>query len=931
MSFGDLLKSYKTSDKTCITHTRIPGGNGSGIYGGKFSITPDNTTLFMEKYFEHVITNRHPEYLTERQLYENGPVLVDLDLKYAPTIKKRQHTHQHITNIVELLASEIGNIYTIPDNTLIKVFVMEKPNVNSLPQHTKDGVHIIMCLQSHKAIQVILRRRVLEKLDQILGTLPIINSLDEIYDASVTKGDAPWQLYGSGKPHHEVYAVSYQIEVTYKSGTPMIEVVPIHKFSIADSFENLSARNINNPIFKLNSDTEEAFSTIKQEFSQTRRIKVVSPTTSGAGRNNAKIFDDNNKDDCIEDVISEKYVDDKLEEYFNTLGKTEYFIQEAHQYVMILSSEYYGSGSYNNWIKVGMALRNTSNMLFLTWVKMSCRPTGKNKLKDKEGNFDWVNGIAIMRNLWNGFTFSKSGGFTHRSIMYWAMHDNRAAFDDINRTSVLFYVDQSLQGETNEFDIAQVLYCLYKGKYVCISINKKIWYEYKNHRWRELDYGVTLRVAMSVEVYEIYMQKSLVLSIQLTQMNADDPERDKLTARIKKIAGVAVMLKRTQPKQNIMTEAMNIFFDEEFVSKIDKDPYLLGVNNGVIDFRTRTFRAGRPDDCITKTTKYDYLFGKSEPDSKICDDIVLFMTQLFPVEAIRTYMWNHLASCCIGINTNQTFHIYKGSGRNGKSALTSLMSKCLGEYRGIMPLPLLTSKRGEIGGTSSELYQLNGIRYAVSNEPSKGDKFNDGVIKELTGGTDAITARDLYKPSISFIPSFKIVITTNVDIGSADGRDDGMWRRTRYIPFDAKFLVNPYGDPKFPMGEFPYQYPLDKNLEQKMVEWGPVMLYLLVQISFRKPEGMVGDVPDCNEVMDNNDKHRDKQDYFSSFIRDCIKEVDDDKAIVKKNVLYTEFKRWYIANFGKNPPKGQDFYEFMTSKYGVYKLGWKRIEIISDD
>ena len=170
-----------------------------------------------------------------------------------------------------------------------------------------------------------------------------------------------------------------------------------------------------------------------------------------------------------------------------------------------------------------------------------------------------------------------------------------------------------------------------------------------------------------------------------------------------------------------------------------------------------------------------------------------------------------------------------------------------------------------------------------------------------------------------------------MDIGSADGRDDGMWRRTRYIPFDAKFLVNPYGDPKFPAGEYPYQYPLDKNLEQKMVEWGPIMLYLLVQISFDKPDGMIGDVPDCSEVMDNNDKHRDKQDYFSSFVRECIKEVDDDRAIVKKNVLYTEFKRWYIANFGKNPPKGQEFYEFMTSKYGVYKLGWKRLEIISDD
>ena len=926
MSFNDLLKSYKATDKVGITHTRIPGGADSGIYGGKFIIPQENTKTFMDKYFEHVITNRNQEYLTERQLYENGPILIDLDLKYAPDIKKRQHNQRHITSIVELVASEVGDIYTIPDNTLIKVFVMEKPNVNALLQHTKDGIHIIMCLQSHKAIQVMLRRRVIEKLNTILGTLPIINTCDEIYDASVTKGDAPWQMYGSGKPYHEVYAVSYHIEVTYKSGLPMIEVVPINKFSIEDSFECLSARNTNNPIFKISASSEASFSTIKQELSHTRRIKVVSPTIG----QNVKIGD-YKKDDYIEDVTSEKYVDDKLVEYFNTLCKTEYFINEAHQYVMILSGDYYRSGSYNNWIKVGMALRNTSNMLFLTWVKMSCRPDGKNKLKDKEGKFDWVNGIAIMRNLWNGFAVSKSGGFTYRSIMYWAMHDNRDGFDAINRTSVMFYVDQSLQGETNEFDIAQVLYCLYKGKYVCISINKKIWYEYKNHRWRELDYGVTLRIAMSVEVHEIYMEKSLVLTTQLMLMAADDPVRDKLTAQIKKLAGVAVMLKRTQPKQNIMTEAMNIFFDEEFVSKIDKDPYLLGVNNGVIDFRTRTFRSGRPDDCITKTTGYDYLFGKSEPDSKMCEDITEFMSQLFPVEAIRTYMWNHLASCCIGVNTNQTFHIYKGSGRNGKSALTSLMSKCLGGYRGIMPLPLLTSKRSEIGGTSSELYQLNGVRYAVSNEPSKGDKFNDGIIKELTGGTDAITARDLYKPSISFIPSFKIVITTNVDIGSADGRDDGMWRRTRYIPFDAKFLVNPYEDPRFPVGEYPYQYPLDKYLEQKMVAWGPVMLYLLVKISFNKPDGMVGDVPDCSEVMDNNDKHRDKQDYFSSFIRECIKEVDDDRAIVKKNVLYTEFKRWYIANFGKNPPKGQEFYEFMTSKYGVYKLGWKRLEIISDD
>jgi len=32
-----------------------------------------------------------------------------------------------------------------------------------------------------------------------------------------------------------------------------------------------------------------------------------------------------------------------------------------------------------------------------------------------------------------------------------------------------------------------------------------------------------------------------------------------------------------------------------------------------------------------------------------------FMAQLFPVEELRAYMWDHLASCLIGVNRDQTF------------------------------------------------------------------------------------------------------------------------------------------------------------------------------------------------------------------------------------------------------------------------------------
>ena len=74
----------------------------------------------------------------------------------------------------------------------------------------------------------------------------------------------------------------------------------------------------------------------------------------------------------------------------------------------------------------------------------------------------------------------------------------------------------------------------------------------------------------------------------------------------------------------------------------------------------------------------------------------------------------------------------------------------MGDYKGTVPISLVTQKRLGLGGTSSEVAQLKGIRFAVMNEPSKGDKINEGIMKELTGG-DPIQARELYKSSFIFV------------------------------------------------------------------------------------------------------------------------------------------------------------------------------------
>ena len=49
------------------------------------------------------------------------------------------------------------------------------------------------------------------------------------------------------------------------------------------------------------------------------------------------------------------------------------------------------------------------------------------------------------------------------------------------------------------------------------------------------------------------------------------------------------------------------------------------------------------------------------------------------------------------------------------------MGKGLGEYKGTVPITLVTQKRNCIGSTSSEIVALMGVRYAVMQEPSKND------------------------------------------------------------------------------------------------------------------------------------------------------------------------------------------------------------------
>jgi P4 family phage/plasmid primase-like protien len=282
-------------------------------------------------------------------------------------------------------------------------------------------------------------------------------------------------------------------------------------------------------------------------------------------------------------------------------------------------------------------------------------------------------------------------------------------------------------------------------------------------------------------------------------------------------------------------------------------------------------------------------------------------------------MWDHAASTLIGKNNNQTFNMYTGGGRNGKSKFVQLMSLALGEYKGTCPITLVTQKRTSIGSTSSEIVDLMGKRYVVMQEPNEDDEFNEGILKELTGD-DPIQGRALYKNTVTFYPQFTLALCSNFNL-KIKGKDDGIWRRIRKCAFKSVFTENPVSTNP----SKPYQFKVDQNIDAKFELWKTTFMSMLVERAFVNN----GQVKDCQIVMSTSEQYRKDQDQYAEFIQDRI--VVDPTGSIKEMELYETFKEWWKLLHGHSMPKGKQLFDYISNTFGAKKgRSWKGIALIKD-
>lgn len=889
------IKKSQTSSKESkdITHTKI-GNKELNIFAGSFHIS-DDYDEFLELYYHEVIMKKKKEYLTEKQLKQNSPLLVDIDLRYLSSVVKRQHTQDHISDMIQIYLENLKKIFSFSKETEFYVYIMEKPNVNQqLDKNvTKDGIHMIIGIQIEHCLQLHLRQLVLNELSNVWASLEITNTIEQVLDEGITKGVINWQMYGSRKPDNDAYELTYMYKINYDEEDSEFSIISeiVTQEKIKNHFPMLCARYSKHPVYPLRQDYVLP---IKE-----KKIKEVIPIKV----NTTSSFTEN-MDAIISKITNFNILNQTMNMILDNFKDSEYYIKEIHYFTQILPKRFYDPGSHLLNREVCFALKGTHPDLFLSWVM----------LRAKAEDFDYDD-IPKLYKEWCT-TKIKENGRTSRSIIYWAQQENKEEYLKIKKLSINYYIDLSIKQST-EFDIATVLYHYHKDKYICTSIANKKWYIFKNHRW-ESDNGQTLRLNISTELYRLYSKKMEGIVLELEKSQEDEEKQEVLTKTIKNLMTLMNKLKKTTDKNNIMRECMELFYDSDFVRLMDANKYLMCFSNGVVDFKNKVFRSGLPQDYITKSTNVPFL--ENDLDTEIVENVTVFMSQLFPEPTVCKYMWEHLSSSLIGANLNQTFNIYCGSGSNGKSILADLMSLSLGEYKGTVPISLVTEKRNKIGGTSSEVIQLKGIRYAVMQEPSKDSKVDEGVMKELTGG-DPIQARALYSDSEIFEPQFNLVVCTN-NLPEISSNDDGTWRRIRVVPFISKFIdeTDKYLD------STQHVFKKDKSLKDKLPKWAPVFISMLVNIAYEK----CGLVQDCEIVLSSSNKYREEQDIISGFIHQMI--VEKTGELLKKSVLQKEFLKWFQEQqYGnKKPPKTIELIQTMDKKFPSYKkdrVSWNHLTI----
>ena len=236
--------------------------------------------------------------------------------------------------------------------------------------------------------------------------------------------------------------------------------------------------------------------------------------------------------------------------------------------------------------------------------------------------------------------------------------------------------------------------------------------------------------------------------------------------------------------------------------EFDKNGWLLGFDNGLIDLKTNEFRPYTMDDRMTKTCGYDFdaqLYerfkrGETSADDKYIE-LMKTLEQVQPNPDVRKLVLIIYASGMVG-HIIEKFIIFNGRGRNGKGLLNELFNFCMGGSNnycyGNAPCQMYieSQTKNSTSGANVALASINNMRMVICKEPQAGLALNNDSVKLITGG-EGLNARKLYSAICAITVIATFIMECNTRPLYASAILDADKSRIIDVEFPSKFSDNP--------------------------------------------------------------------------------------------------------------------------------------------
>ena len=788
-------------------------------------------------------------HLLERQK-EVGPLIIDIDFRFKSNTR---YNKSIIIDLAEAIFLVVDKYYDLEDEKL-ELFILEKKsNIHDEEKgEYKDGIHFHM---PHLALSSQMRYIIIKDLQKLIDDNAIFENLDSTDD------------------HCEVDKI-VDLTVAYKNPWFMY-----------------GARKPANIPYKLSKIYNKELEDVKNEYTDEQLVDILS----------IRKYEDFDIIQPRQSIRESPEFQELIHELFEKKKKVTKIIYDndvkfkvnpdevklAIDLVGVLDKK--RADKFEDWIRVGWCLYNIGGYELLDTFRSFSKLNSK---KYEPGCCEKVFGEARL------------GGYTIATLKWWARKDNADKYHEI----IDKYINQYLKNAITLTDTDIAKYICEKYKHI-VKRTELDWFIFKDGRWRVNRKGSFFSTMVTEELPKDII--NLQIHYKTLAKEKEGDEQDLFNKKSEIFEKLIKKIKMRSSKKNIIEEAGDMLEEEGFMNTLDTQLHLIGFDNGVYDLDLGVFREACPDDRITKTVGYDYVeIKETHKDYK---NVEKYFKTVFPPDDLRDYALKFLSSLLDGFMRDQKYHMFTGTGANGKSTTVSLLRDTLGDYYVPVPITLFTRKQGSASNASPELMALKGIRAGAMQEPDQGDKMYVGRLKEITGG-DQIIGRALFKEMEKFKPQCKIFMTCN-NLPDVNTVDNGTWRRIRVVPFDSEFVDK--DDVKFP-----HQFPKDPNLEHNIGKWKQAFMCILLKYyKIYRKDGL----KEPEIVIKHTKEYKRNNDIYQEFMDANISVTGKDKDREELDVLYDLFKHWYNSSVPNSKcPKKTDFTNYLTKTAGKqYKIKGK--------